>query len=153
MVDLSRGFTVQRVFDASAEQIWRAWTDPDEVAHWWHPRGATTPRESVELDPRVGGAYRYTMVNDATGDDVTTGGVYRTVVPVERLAFTWGDPGADPDESPVVTISIVPAGDLTRLSLELRGADGMKGDGYLYDGWESALDSLAEHLGQTAVHG
>lgn len=152
-MDHSRGFTLHRMFDATADQVWRAWTDPDAVAQWWHPRGATTPRESVEVDPRVGGSYRYTMVNDATGEEIVTGGVYRTVTPQRQLVFTWGDPGADADDSPVVTVSIDPADDLTRVSLDLRGVDGTKGDGSFYDGWESALDSLAEHLGQTAVHG
>ncbi len=153
MVDVSKGFTLQRLFDATPAQAWSAWTDPDEVAQWWHPRGATTPRDSVEIDPRIGGAYRYTMVDDATGEQVVTGGVYRAVDRPERLAFTWGDPEGDPADSPLVTVTIQPAGDMTRVGLDLRGVDGTKGDGSFYDGWESALDSLAEHLGQTAVHG
>jgi uncharacterized protein YndB with AHSA1/START domain len=50
-------FIITRVFDAPRDVIWRAWTDPDEAAHWWHPRGVRTPRDSVRVDLRVGGSY------------------------------------------------------------------------------------------------
>jgi len=151
MIDTTKGFTLVRNFDATPEQIWNAWTLPDEAAQWWHPRGMTTPRDSVSIDARVGGRYVYTMVDDATGEEYPTGGRFREVEPFTRLAFTWGHP--DADDSSVVTITIEPAGELTRMTFDLRGVDGVSGDDSFYDGWESALDSLAEHVGQTAVHG
>lgn len=89
MIDASKGFTLVRTFEATSEEVWKAWTDPDSAAQWWHGRGGSTPRETVEIDARVGGRYTYTMVNDATGDKILTGGVYREVVPFERLVFTW----------------------------------------------------------------
>ncbi|MFG6444945.1 SRPBCC domain-containing protein [Microbacterium sp. P06] len=153
MIDSSRGFTVERLLDATPEQIWTAWTDADEAAQWWHPAGATTPRESVSIDPRVGGLYTYTMVDDTSGEEFPTGGQYLEVVPQERLVFTWGEPGADPDDTPVVTVTIASAGDLARLTFDLRGVDGTAGDESYYDGWASALDELVTHLGQSAVHG
>lgn len=57
MIDESKGFALVRTFDATAEEIWEAWTDPDSAAQWWHPRGASTPRETVDIDARVGGRY------------------------------------------------------------------------------------------------
>lgn len=151
MIDTTKGFTLVRNFDATPEQIWNAWTLADEAAQWWHPRGMTTPRDSVSIDARVGGRYVYTMVDDETGEKYPTGGRFREVEPFTRLVFTWGLP--DADDSPVVTITIEPAGELTRMTFDLRGVDGVSGDDSFFDGWESALDSLAEHVGQTAVHG
>ena len=148
MIDMTKGFTIVRMVDASVEDVWRAWTDPDVAAQWWHPRGTSTPRESVEIDARVNGRYTYTMVNDETGERVVTGGRYREVVPVERLVFTWGDPDGDPDDTPVVTVTLEPDGDRTRMTFDLRGVDGSKGDGFFYDGWEEALDSLDDYLGR-----
>ena len=145
MIDTTRGFTLVRDIDGTPEEIWDAWTNPDEAARWWHPRGLTTPRETVSIDARVGGTYAYTMVNEATGDEYPTGGVYREVQPFERLVFTWGSPD-DPDESSVVTVTIEPAGERTRMTFDLRGFDGTPGDGSFYDGWESALDVFAEHV-------
>ena len=153
MVDTSRGFSIRRMLDTTPEAIWKAWTDADEAAQWWHAKGVTTPRESVEIDARVGGRYRYTMVNDTTGEEFPTGGVYREVVPRQRLVFTWGKPDDDPDVAPVATVTIGAGGDLTPVTFDLRGVDGYAGDDSFFDGWASALDSLVEHLGQTAVHG
>jgi uncharacterized protein YndB with AHSA1/START domain len=149
MIDASKGFTLVRTFEATPEELWKAWTDPDSAAQWWHPRGASTPRETVEIEARVGGRYTYTMVNDATSDEVLTGGVYREVVPFERLVFTWGDPNGDPDDTPVITITLEPVGERTRMTFDLRGVDGTKGDESFYDGWQEALDSLGEHLEQS----
>lgn len=140
------GFTLVRDFDATPEDLWSAWTDPDEVAQWWHPRGVSTPRESVSLDPRVGGRYAYTMVNDETGDAYPTGGVYLEVQPFERLVFTWGDPDAAPDAAPVATVTLAPNGDRTRMTFGLRGVESHPGDGFFYDGWDSALDVLVDHI-------
>ena len=36
-------FTITRIFDAPRAAIWHAWTDPDEAAAWWHPRGGRHP--------------------------------------------------------------------------------------------------------------
>jgi uncharacterized protein YndB with AHSA1/START domain len=144
MMTTGPGFTLVRDFDATPEEIWSAWTDPDEIAQWWHPRGASTPRDSVRVDARVGGRYTYTMVNDETGDAYPTGGVYLELRPFERLVFTWGDP--DATEAPVATVTLAPNGDRTRMTFDLRGVEGRPGDGFFYDGWDSALDVLAEHL-------
>ena len=56
---------IERVFDAPRELVYRAFTDPDQLAQWFGPVGWSVPRDSVDLDVRVGGHQRFTMVNDA----------------------------------------------------------------------------------------
>ena len=146
MIDKNLGFTLVRNFDATPAEIWRAWTDPDEAAMWWHPRGVTTPRDSVVIDARVGGRYAYTMINDANGDEYPTLGVYLEVVENERLVFTWGNPGEADDNALLITVTIEDLGELTRMTFDLRGIEGVSGDDNIYDGWEQALDILAEQL-------
>jgi len=146
MIDKNLGFTLVRNFDATPAEIWRAWTDPDEAAMWWHPRGVTTPRDSVVIDARVGGRYAYTMINDANGDEYPTLGVYLEVIENERLVFTWGNPGEVDDDALLITVTIEDLGELTRMTFDLRGIEGVSGDDNIYDGWEQALDILAEHL-------
>jgi len=153
MTDTSVGFTLVRNLDATPEQIWQAWTDPDQVAEWWHPRGAITPRETVDINAAVGGRYRYTMIDQISENEVVTGGEYTVVEPFTKLAFSWGYLDAAVDDSPLVTLTIADVGDLTRLTFDIRGVEGSSGDGYFFDGWESTLDSLAGYLGQAAVHG
>ncbi|WP_304454025.1 SRPBCC domain-containing protein [Nocardiopsis sp. YSL2] len=146
MIDVSKGFTLVRTFEASPEEVWKAWTDPDAAAQWWRPRGTTTPRETVEMDTQVGGRYTYTMVNDAVGNKVVTGGVYREVVPFERLVFTWGHPDGDPDDTPVITVTLEPVNEGTRMTFDLRGVEGAEGDGSFHDGWQEVLDSLENYM-------
>jgi uncharacterized protein YndB with AHSA1/START domain len=148
VVDRRRGFTVAREFDATPERLWRAWTDPDEVARWWHPSKMHIPRESVEIDARVGGRYIRTIVNDDTGDQLVIGGEYREVASPWRLAFTSSDPDAPDDENQLVTVTFEPLRDHTRLTVDQRGVDGQPGDGRYHTGWSEALDSLAAHLGE-----
>ena len=79
-------FTITRTFNAPRELVWKAWTDKFELAHWFHPMGVTA--ESVSVDLRVGGRYRYTMVNESTGEEYPTGGEYLAINPVEKLSNT-----------------------------------------------------------------
>lgn len=53
---------ITHVFDAPRDLVWKAWTDPDQVARWFGPEGMEVPRESVTIDLRVGGAYELAMV-------------------------------------------------------------------------------------------
>lgn len=158
MTDSSKGFTLVRTFEATPEEIWKAWTDPGSAAQWWHPLGASTPREAVEIDARAGGRYTYTMVNDATGETVVTSGVYREVTPFRRLVFTWGEPDGVftwgesdgvPNATPVITVTLEPIAAGTRMTFELRGVHGASGDGSFYDGWQGVLVSLGAYVEQS----
>ena len=53
---------ITRVFDAPRDQVFKAWTDPDQLAKWWGPEGFETPRESVNIEPRAGGRFDKVMV-------------------------------------------------------------------------------------------
>ena len=76
MIDLTVGFTLVREFPATPAEMWRYWTDPAEATHWMHPRGVTTPQETIRFDVRPGGRYEYVMVNAETGSG-TRQGVFR----------------------------------------------------------------------------
>jgi uncharacterized protein YndB with AHSA1/START domain len=55
---------ITRVFDAPRELVYEAFTDPDQLAQWFGPVGYSVPRDTVEVDARVGGSYRLVMVSD-----------------------------------------------------------------------------------------
>jgi uncharacterized protein YndB with AHSA1/START domain len=74
-----------RVFDAPRALVWRAWTDPKMMAQWFGPRGFTS--SVPQLEPRVGGALRIVM-HGPDGNDYPMKGVFREVVPPEKLVFT-----------------------------------------------------------------
>jgi uncharacterized protein YndB with AHSA1/START domain len=61
-VTTAQKLTITREFDAPRELVWEAITNPDHVAQWFGPEGFETPRETVEIDLRVGGRFELSMV-------------------------------------------------------------------------------------------
>ncbi len=49
----------ERIYDASPEELWRAWTDPEQIRQWWGPDNVIIPE--CEADPRVGGRIYIVM--------------------------------------------------------------------------------------------
>lgn len=58
----SRILEVDRVFDAPREVVFRHLIEPKLIAQWWGPDGFATPVDRVEVEAKVGGAHRKTMV-------------------------------------------------------------------------------------------
>jgi uncharacterized protein YndB with AHSA1/START domain len=56
---MEKEITIVRVVDASAERVWKAWTDPKELVQWWGPNDVTIPE--CEVDLRVGGRFYIVM--------------------------------------------------------------------------------------------
>ena len=109
----SHAIRVSRRIRATRERLFRAWTDPAQLRHWWRMEGPGWSFAGAELDVRVGGAYRLGMTGPDGRDHVAVG-VYREVAPPARLAFTWD--WEDPDRrvgDTLVTVELVDAGDGT----------------------------------------
>jgi uncharacterized protein YndB with AHSA1/START domain len=60
-----REVRISHVFDASREAVFEAWIDPDQVALWWAPAELRIPRESIVVEPRVGGRFHLVMVESS----------------------------------------------------------------------------------------
>ena len=130
---------ITRVYRASREQVWKAWTEPDRIARWWGKRGWRTPPSSVTLDVRPGGAFRLNSIADADGSEMPLDAVYVEVVEPERLVFARGDERA--------TVTFADLGD-GRTEMTFRTT--MTATEALRDralaGMASAFDRLAEQL-------
>ena len=82
---------ITRIFDAPRERVFKAWTDPDEVAAWYGPEHMDTPRERIRIDLRVGGRYELTMVQRDGGGEFAIG--YEIIELVEpELIVLRSDP-------------------------------------------------------------
>ena len=91
-----------RSFDAPADLVFKAWTDPEILKKWFAPLPYTTP--VAELDVRPGGANLIVM-RGPDGKDMPNRGVYLEVVPNERLVFTDAYVRAwEPSEKPFMTV-------------------------------------------------
>lgn len=80
-----RSFTLTRWIDAPRERVWRAWTDPRELAAWWGPHGYTNP--VVKADFRPGGELRILM-RSPENVDFPMVGEFIAIEPPSRLVFT-----------------------------------------------------------------
>jgi uncharacterized protein YndB with AHSA1/START domain len=89
---------ITREFDAPRHLVYKAWTTPELVARWWTARRGTA--KEMEIDLRIGGRWRYAMDAD-NGQEVAFHGIYREIVPNEKIVSTEvfeGAPGT-PEEA------------------------------------------------------
>ena len=80
-----RELVITRIFDGPREDVWKMWTEPENIKKWWGPEGFTAPY--AELDLREGGKYLYCM-KGPDGKEYWSGGVFREVVPMEKIVAT-----------------------------------------------------------------
>lgn len=79
-----RGFTVERLFDAPRELVFKAFTEPERLMQWWGPR--TYETDVCTIDLRVGGIWHYRMRSE-TGDAAWGRAEYQEITPPARLVY------------------------------------------------------------------
>ena len=136
--------SIERVFDASRSDVFRAWTDPEELAAWYGPAHMDTPRDRIRIDLRVGGRYELTMVRRDGGGEFSIG--YEIVELSEPgLLVLRADPMPGMSEASVVRIELHEEGSGTRMVLT-DGPFPAEGARRAEAGWSAALDTLAQRL-------
>ena len=79
-----RVITIVRVFDAPRAVVWAAWSDPEQIKHWWGPNGFTNTIE--EFDFRPGGDWRLVM-HGPDGTAFPNHNVFVEIVKPERIVI------------------------------------------------------------------
>ena len=133
--------TIKRRLNAPPAKVYAAWTDPQMIARWFGPAGV----ESVEAktDLRVGGRYHITMIVPDDQHDVM--GVYREIVPNEKLVFTWHWK-TTPERESLVTVTLKPDGDGTLMTLLHEMFFDEDARDRHSKGWTGTLDKLEKLL-------
>lgn len=135
--------TIKRRFKAPPAKVYRAWTDPEKLKAWWGPDNG--PVLQATVDARVGGRF-HVQFRTEDGEEHNVGGLYREVVPNEKLVFTWAW-RSTPERESLVTITLKGDGDETVFTLiheqffDEAARDGHRG------GWKGSLDKLERYLG------
>jgi uncharacterized protein YndB with AHSA1/START domain len=141
-----REIVLTRVFDAPRRLVFEASTKPEHVARWWGPKGSTLP--VCEMDFRLGGAWRFVQ-RDPNGQEFGFRGVYREIVPPERVVQTFEFEGM-PGHVALETVTFEEQGGKTKLTSRLLFDSVEDRDGMLQSGMEKGAaetyDRLAEHL-------
>ena len=95
----SNEIRITRIYDAPVKAVWDAWTEPDQVAQWWGPRGFTLTTHAKDLRP--GGTWEYTM-HGPDGTDYPNITKYHEV---ERYALLVYDHGGSKDRPPMFRVT------------------------------------------------
>ena len=133
---------VARTFAAPRERVFRAWTEPEAVRKWFG-RGSN---RGVELDLRVGGAYRITFGMPISGRNGHVVGTFLEVSPPERLVYTFAWEGVPVptygmgDSRVTVEFRELSAGTEVRLTHEL--LDRRRLRRFHEWGWRRSLENL-----------
>jgi len=156
----STELVITRVFDAPRELVWKAWTEPAHLMRWWGPKGFTAP--AAEIDFRVGGKVLAAMQSPEfnEGRPIWSTGVYREIVPFERIVCTdsfadehgnvvpatYYGMEADMPLEMLITVTFEDLGGKTRMTLRHEGIPaGPEREG-ANQGWSESFDKLAEYL-------
>ena len=129
--------TISRSVGAPRDLVFRAWTEPKHIVHWFHAsEGWKTP--FAETDICAGGAFRIGFASPDGKNDFVFAGIYNELIPPERIVLTIGD-------GRPVTVSFANEAEGTMLSLDLtlettHSAEQQRA------GWSAMLENLVKYL-------
>jgi uncharacterized protein YndB with AHSA1/START domain len=153
-----REIIITRTFDAPRALVWKAWTDPQQIAQWWGPHGFTNPL--CEWDARPGGKILVHMHGPKGSPfdfDMPMKGTFHKVIAPERLVFTSSaldDAAGNPQLETLNTLTFTERNGKTTLTLHAQVVKAMPAAagavGGMEQGWSQSLEKLAAFLKEPA---
>ncbi|GIO13023.1 activator of HSP90 ATPase [Cohnella xylanilytica] len=137
-------FVIERVYDATADKVYAAWSDPAAKAGWF--------QKAEQFEFRVGGR-EYSRGGPPEGPVFTFDAVYQDIVPNERIVYTYTlDMGETRISVSTTTIELKPEEGGTRLIFTEQGIylDGHDNPAQREQGTKEMLDTLGEALKKQA---
>jgi uncharacterized protein YndB with AHSA1/START domain len=141
-----REVVMTKVFDAPRELVWKAYTDPKLIPRWWGLRYLTTTIDKMDVKP--GGAWRF-VSRAPDGNEFGFHGVYREIVKLERLSWTFEFEGM-PGHVSVETVTFEWLDGMTKVTVTSVFQSKADRDGMVATGMEvgatESMNRLAELL-------
>ena len=140
-----REVTVTRVLGAPRGMVFKAWTDPSQVAEWWGPHQFTNKVRKWEA--RAGGAIYVDMIGP-DGSVYPMSGTFNEVREPDRIVFISSalDQEGKPIFEVLTTITLSDSGGKTTLTMHARVTkEGPNAEQYLQGmeaGWTQSLERL-----------
>jgi uncharacterized protein YndB with AHSA1/START domain len=131
---------LHRVFAASPEKVFKAFTDADAMASWLPPYGFVC--KVHHMDFKIGGTYKMSFTNFTTGKKHSFGGKYLEIVPDKLLKYTdqFDDPNLPGEMITTIELKKVLCG--TELFATQEGIPDAIPVEMCYLGWQESLDKL-----------
>jgi len=141
---------ITREFAASRHNVWRAWTEPELLRRWW--AGGHGEMQTVEVDLRVGGRWRYVLAL-GEGHEVAFHGDFREIVPEERIVTTEvyeqayeGMPEQEPENPVLNVVTFAERDGRTTLDLLVICPDQATRDAIMGSGMEGGMQDQYDAL-------
>lgn len=157
-------FKITRRYDADIDLMFRVWTQPAHLKHWFGPAGSEMAK--CDMDLRPGGRCLFQLVMP-DGGEMWGKFIYREVVPNTRLVWvhSFGDAGGNTVRHPMsetwpmemlTAVAIEPVGEGTRVTVSMQPIDPtdaeranfVEGMGSMEQGWGGSLDILRDYLSE-----
>jgi uncharacterized protein YndB with AHSA1/START domain len=135
--------TIVRMIKAPPAKIWAAITEPKLMMQWWGPDAGPTLKAEADVQPGGRFSIVFRLLN---GDEHNPTGVYREVIPEQKLVFTWEWPGM-PERESLVTFLLEPFDGGTRLMLIHQQLPDELARVSHELGWSGLLDKLLAFFG------
>lgn len=143
-----RTLVITRTFDAPRNLVFKAWTERDHLVRWFGPRDFKVV--SCEMDVRTGGCFRIHS-RSPQGSDHYLQGVYREIVPPERLVSTyaWSDAQWKPNRpETILTLRFEDEQGKTKLTLHQGVFESVTARDLHHGGWNESLEMFATYVAQ-----
>lgn len=150
----NKQLTIVREFNTSRQQVFKAWTDEEQLAKWWGPNGVTNP--VCRLDVKVGGEINIVMLagdelGDLSGSKWPMTGVFQEITPPVKIVYTSS---ALVDDRPIMdclnTVTFEESQGKTKMTLSIlvtRATPEAEGPlSGMEIGWNQSLDKLNKFL-------
>ena len=79
-----REMGIQRLVKAPIDLVWKVWTSPEHIKHWWGPEGFTNTISGMDVRP--GGVWEFVM-HGPDGTDYKNKHIYKEVVKPTKLVL------------------------------------------------------------------
>jgi uncharacterized protein YndB with AHSA1/START domain len=131
---------LHRVFVASPEKVFKAFTDADAMASWLPPYGFVCKVHNMDF--KIGGSYKMSFTNFTTGNKHSFGGKYLEIIPDALLKYTdqFDDPNLPGEMITTIELKKVLCG--TELFASQKGIPDAIPLEMCYLGWQESLEKL-----------
>ncbi|RYD94721.1 MAG: SRPBCC domain-containing protein [Sphingobacteriales bacterium] len=152
-MEKSKELLITHLFDAPRELVFEAWTDPEQLKHWYAPDGCTIEFKAIEV--KTGGEF-HSCIHDPVHGECWIKGVYHEVVFPEKLVLSMvlsNEQGDDvnandagkPEDWPqaiITTVTFASFGKQTKVTLHQTVAEEEAKKTGAYQSWFSMFDRL-----------